>query len=71
VYRNCHDSLPASFGFSLLARTSSDFTEDFFAPIYGFMLLSFVVKFMFRESVTVQVLLKWVNSFRLEAFILS
>jgi len=35
------------------------------------MLLSFVVKFMFRESVTVQVLLKWVNSFRLEAFILS
>jgi hypothetical protein len=70
--QNCLGSLPASFGFfSRLARTPSDFTANICVPIYDFMLLSFAVKFMFRESVTVQFLLKWVNSSRLESFILS
>ena len=70
--RNCLGPLPASFGFfSLLAGTFSDFTANMCVPMYDFMLLSFIVKFMFRDSVTVHFLLKWVNSFRLEPFILS
>jgi len=72
MYRNYLGPLPASFGFfSLLARNSFDITANMCVPMYDFMLLSFVVKFMFRESVTVQFLLKWVNSFRLESFSLS